>query len=151
MNFPFANAKPKTYGTYGRLEIPELQISVPVYKTENGNAQAICDKKDSAVYLNWGNQFAIVDHCDQANFSNLNRVRVGLTMATVDLQTSKKQYRCVKSQIGHLRISNTGNRLFDKNWVPAYDQNPNGLTMYTCMHKSAADVMDVRLTYWQPI
>ena len=72
-------------------------------------------------------------------------------MATVDLSTSKKQYRCVKSQIGHLRISNTGNRLFDENWVPAYDQNPNGLTMYTCMNKSAADVMDVRLTYWQPI
>ena len=76
MNFPLAKPKPKTYGTYGRLEIPELQISVPVYKTENGNAQAICDKKDSAVYLNWGNQFAIVDHCDQANFSPQQASRI---------------------------------------------------------------------------
>lgn len=150
-NFSKIALKSKVYGTYGRLEIPELQISVPVYKTQNGNSQKLCDDENSAVYLNWGNQFAIVDHCHQSNFSNLNKVKVGITTAIVDQKTSQKKYRCIKSQIGHIRISSGGNRLFDENWVPAYGQNPGGMTIYTCTTKSAPDVQDVRLTYWMPI
>ena len=140
----------KKYGTYGRLEIPELSISVPVYKAENGNQQKLCDDINSAVCLNWGSSIAIVDHCDQANFSNLNYVKVGQTVATVDQETSQKQYRCIRSQVGHLKIQPSGNRLYDSSWTPVYNLNPGGLTIYTCLHKSAADVMDVRLTYWMP-
>ena len=146
-----AIVRPKIYGTYGRLEIPDLKISVPVYKAQGGNSQKLCDDINSAVCLNWGNQIAIADHCDQGHFSNLNNVKVGITIATIDLQTSQKQYRCIKSQIGHIRISKEGNRIFDANWLPVYSQNPGGMTIYTCINKSQVDIMDVRLTYWQPI
>ena len=79
-----AIARPKIYGTYGRLEIPDLKISVPVYKAQGGNQQKLCDDINSAVCLNWGNQIAIADHCDQGHFSNLNNVKVGITIATID-------------------------------------------------------------------
>lgn len=143
--------KVRKYGTHGRIEIPELNISVPLYDVVNGNSQLLCDNEDSAVFMRWGSQVAIADHCTQANFSNLNNVRVGKTIATIDQRDKQEHFRCVRSQVGHIRLSDGGNRIFDSNWVPAYSQNPGGLCIYTCIEKSARDVMDVRLTYWQPV
>lgn len=143
--------KIRKYGTHGRIEIPELGISVPLYDSVNGNSQELCDNADSAVCMKWSSQIAIADHCNQGNFSNLNKARVGRTIATIDQQDKKEHYRCVRSQIGHIRISESGNRIFDSNWAPAYKQNAGGLCIYTCIEKSAPDVMDVRLTYWQPL
>ena len=76
------------YGTYGRLEIPDLNISIPLNGIELGPAQKVIDLEDSAIYLKWPNQVVIADHCHQANFSNLNSItaidiREGLVMITL--------------------------------------------------------------------
>lgn len=144
--------KPKVYGTHGRLEIPELFISVPLYDATGGaDRQRVVDDPDSAVFMHWQKQDAIADHASQGGFSNLNMAKVKRTIATIDQQTHKQSYVCVNSQIGHIMISAIGNRIYDENWEPAYTQNNGGLCIYTCIRKSANDVMDVRLTYWQPI
>lgn len=139
------------YGNAGRLEIKDLNISVPVYDTKIGSAQSVIDANDSAVYLNWGNQFAIADHANQGNFSNLNHVVVGKTEAILDRRVAKERFVCVGSQIGHIKTENGVNTIFDSKWQFAYIQNPGGLTIYTCIERSSENVMDVRLTYWQPL
>ena len=143
--------KEKVYGTRGRLEIPELNISVPLNGTESGGAQKVIDREDSAVYLIWPNNITIADHCHQANFSNLNKSVPGRTKAYIVTPDSKKGYVCYKTQVGHIKIGGTSNVLYDHNWEAVYKKNQGGLTMYTCIEKSAPDVMDVRLTYWKPI
>ena len=142
---------PKVYGTHGRLEIPDLLIGVPLYDAKGSESQAVVDKVNSAVYMHWPKQDAIADHASQANFSNLNMAKVDRTVAIIDYGNREEKYHCVNSQVGHIRISPSGNRIFDENWNMAYFQNDGGLCIYTCMKKSADDVMDVRLTYWQPI
>lgn len=142
--------KVKVYGSHGRLEIPNLFISVPLYDAlDAADRQRVVDNPDSAVHFRLGVQDVIADHTGQANFQNLNLAKPGMT-ATIDRKTSKTVYRMVQSQVGHIRISPLGNRLFDQDWVQVSTQNAGGLCIYTCMGKSAEDVMDVRLTYWQP-
>lgn len=158
---PAAEPKPESvpepekeivYGTYGRLEIPDLSISIPLNGVESGSAQQVIDMEDSAVYLNWPNQTVIADHCHQANFSNLNRAIQGHTKAFIASDPdSKKWLVCCKTQVGHIRIGEKSNSLFDHDWNPVYHSNSGGLTMYTCIEKSAPDVMDVRLTYWKTL
>lgn len=143
--------QPKVYGTSGWLEIPELEIGVPLYDSRGGDKQAIVDAENSAIYMNWGTQQCIADHTYQSNFVNLNKAIVGKTVAFIDDGVNKRAYYCVSSQIGHIRIGrNGGNTLLDSSWVPVYAQNVGGICIYTCLRQSADDVMDVRLTFWQP-
>lgn len=141
----------KVYGTHGRLEIQELNISVPLYDARGLASQRVVDNRNSAAFMRWQKQIAIADHCDQANFSNLNKVRAGSTTAVIDLRNTQERFICVSSQVGHIRLAESGNRIFDRNWNPANTQNEGGLCIYTCIEKSAPDVMDVRLTFWRPI
>ena len=143
--------KVKIYGNQGRLEIPDLDISVPLYDTSTGGAQQIVDKKDSAVLLRWNVQNAIADHSDQCNFSNLSNAVVGGTTMSIETQNSSKRYRCVRSQVGHIKTTNGSNQIFDENWNSPYTQNAGGICIYTCLNRSAPDIMDIRLTYWQPV
>ena len=139
------------YGTHGRLEIPDLAISVPLNGIECGPAQKVIDLEDSAIYLNWPNQTVIADHCHQGNFSNLNQAIPGQTKAFILEPDSKKSFVCYQTQIGHIKIGEKSNILFDHDWIPVYKSNVGGLTMYTCIEKSSANVMDVRVTYWKEI
>ena len=143
--------QPIVFGTSGRLEIPELEIGVPLYDSRGQDKQAIVDAENSAIYMNWGTQQCIADHTYQSNFVNLNKAIVGKTIAFIDDGTNRRAYCCVSSQIGHIRIGmNGGNTLLDANWELVYPQNYGGICIYTCLRKSADDVMDVRLTFWQP-
>lgn len=140
------------YGTYGRLEIPDLNISIPLNGIELGPAQKVIDLEDSAIYLKWPNQVVIADHCHQANFSNLNKAIPGHTKAYIATDPENKKWLvCCKTQVGHIKIGEKSNALFDHDWIPVYQNNSSGFTMYTCIQKSAPDVMDVRLTYWMEI
>lgn len=149
---PAPEPKVKVYGSQGRLEINELGISVPLYDTSRGDAQKLVDDVDSAAYLRWGTQVAVADHACQANFANLSRAVPGRTIAVIDRKTSQEQYMCYRTQVGHIRIIAPGNNnIYDANWAPVKTQNAGGLTIYTCMGKSAEDVMDIRLTYWKKV
>lgn len=148
---PQPDPRPLVYGSHGRLEIPSLYISVPLYNAMNGaERQRVVDSQNSAAYFDFGSQGVIADHASQANFQNLNMARAGM-IATIDERYRQTSYQLVQSQVGHIRISPLGNRLFDQNWNQVAGQNEGGLCIYTCIGKSAEDVMDVRLTYWQPV
>jgi len=148
---PIAKPKPMVYGSHGRLEIPNLYISVPLYNALNAaDRQRVVDEPSSAVFFRLGVQDVIADHACQANFQNLNMAKPGM-IATIDEKERQTSYRMVQSQVGHIRIAALGNKLYDQNWTPVAMQNDGGLCIYTCMGKSADDVMDVRLTYWQPV
>ncbi len=138
------------YGTHGRLIIPDLNISVPLNGIELGSAQHVIDLEDSAVYLKWPNQIVIADHCTQANFSNLKKAVPGRTKALIVTPDSKEEFACCRKQIGHIRIGQSSNALYDRDWIPVYKTNSGRLTMYTCISRSAPDVVDVWLTYWRP-
>lgn len=143
---------PKSYGTRGWLEIPELHIGVPLYDSMDKNKQEIVDDENSAIYMNWGTQQCIADHTYQNNFVNLSKAVVGKTIAIIDDGKDQRRYRCYSSQIGHIRIGpNGGNTLLDENWELVYPQNIGGISIYTCLQLSADDVMDVRLTFWKRI
>lgn len=143
--------KVKIYGSKGRLEIPALNISVPLYDTSIDSAQKLVDNQNSAAYLRWPAQNAIADHASQANFSNLSNVVVGTTTMSIETPNNATKYRCVKSQVGHIKTANGSNTIFDENWESPYVQNAGGICIYTCLGRSAPDVMDIRLTYWQPV
>lgn len=140
----------KTLGSYGRLEIPDLSISVPLYSVGNKSAQKIVDDPDSAAIFGLGKQMVIADHVHQSNFGNLIRVQPGRTKAyvlTVDGQQAI--YICMLSQLGHIQLSETGNRLYDWEGIPAKEKNPDGLAIYTCLGSASNGVQNVTLTYWK--
>lgn len=143
--------RPLVYGTHGRLEIRSLFITVPLYDAGTGaEKQKVVDDPNSAVFFHLGMQDVIADHACQANFQNLNMAKPGMT-AVIDQKETKTTYRMVQTQVGHIRMTPLGNRLYDQNWNAVGLQNEGGLCIYTCMGQSADDVMDVRLTYWQPV
>ena len=131
------------------LKIPTLAIKVPVYDRVSGSGQDIIDRTDSAVRFKQGPLTIICDHCDQANFTRLNAAVPEHTRAFIINGFFKRErYICTGSEIGHIIISEAGNRLYDSQWRHVY-QTHKGLCIYTCMRKSADDVMDVRLTFWE--
>lgn len=146
-----SEVKPELFGSKGLLEIQDLGIKVPLYDTSVGPAQTIVDAENSAVYLRWGNgQIAIADHANQQNFSNLEKAIPGRTIAHIRTYDSDKEFICYQVQVGHIKTSASGNSIFDADGNPVFWQNPGGITIYTCIRRSASDVMDIRLTYWHP-
>ena len=158
----------KMLGSYGRLEIPDLSISVPLYSAEGKDAQKIVDATNSAAIFGLGKQTVIADHVHQSNFQNLIRVQPGKTKAfihTTDRITryvcilsfvrttdgKKQSYICILSQLGHIQKSEVGNRLYDWEGTPARDKNENGLTIYTCLGPSVDDIQKVTITYWKKV
>ena len=146
--FFWKKPKVKTYGTHGRIEIPALKIRFPVYEAANGNAQKIVDDKNSAAYINWHTQIAIVDHSGQDGFERLAKAQPGVTTGHIDFQNRTERILCVKKQIGHILLGEK-NKLVDANWQPA--DSHGGVVMYTCIKKSASNIMDVWLTYWKRV
>jgi len=143
----------QNFGNHGRLEIPDLNISVPLYDGGGGTSQSIVDKVNSAAYMHWINQDAISDHASQANFANLQNAQPGITKAFIVFPAQAEHYICVSNQIGHLKDmgEGKGRRVYDANWKCVYYENTGGLCIYTCRQMSADDVMDITLTYWQPV
>ena len=141
----------KKYGNAGRLEIPELSIGVALYDTRVGTAQQIVDNPESAVLLRWEAQKAIADHSSQSNFANLNRARPYGTVMYLDSKGgARERYLCVSSQVGHIKTDEHGtNSIYDGKWESPRVKNKGGICIYTCIQRSAPNIMDIRLTYWR--
>lgn len=140
----------KVYGDAGLLDIPSLKIRVPLYCPGEKSAQEITDDRYSAACFPWGGLTVIADHSHQGTFSMLNLAKAGKTVAVIDDGHAQKEYVCSSSQVGHLKSAEYGNELYDAEWAEVAGQNDGGLCIYTCIAKSARDVMDVRLTFWTP-
>ena len=134
----------KTYGDHGRIEIPDLKISLPLYNGKN-NPQEVVDRKNAAAFLEWPDQNVIVDHTGQDGFERLASTVPLQTIAYIDFGTKKEKYICTKKQIGHLLLGDK-NKIRDANYV--FPKSP-GLIIYTCKGLSQPNVMDIWLTYWK--
>lgn len=126
------------------LFIPSLGIFINAEERSKGNGQDIIDRPDRAVLWKWRDLVVVADHVDQG-FRSINRVVVGKTRAFL----GNRLYICDVSEIGHIRISQAGNRLYRANWEPVADAWKDGLCIYTCSEMTAPDVRDVRLTHWR--
>ena len=134
------------YGSHGRLEIPSIGISVPLYN--DGDKQKIVDEPDSAVWFKFGVQDCIADHNYQG-FSKINDVVPEETVAVILSPDKRVEYICFRSEVGHIISSGGMNKLRDAHWDYVNLQNPGGLCIYTCLEKSGNGIMDVRLTFWR--
>lgn len=129
-----------------RLTIPTLFISLPCEERKQGNGQNIMDRPNCAVCWKWGNLTVIADHSQQG-FNRINRAIVGRTRAYY----ARKGYICDVSEIGHIYITNEGNRLYRADGCPVNKAWAGGLCLYTCISKSAPNKVDVRLTHWRAL
>lgn len=125
------------------LFIPSLGIFV---LAKTGDRQKNTDAPNTAAMWNWGKLTVIADHNYQG-FSRLNRAVIGKTRAYL----GPKAYICDVSEIGHVRLSEKGNRLYRASWFPVWEAWSDGLCLYTCITQTASDVIDVRLTHWRDI
>lgn len=132
------------------LTIPSLWIFVPLFERKAGNGQDIVDRADSAVFFCWDDLTIIVDHSHQNNFSNLNKAIPGRTKLYI-YSKGTKRYICDKTEVGHLKLINGHNMLYDKDWQSVYHQQLDGLIVYTCIKRVRADVIDIRLTHWREV
>ena len=122
---------PLSYGTAGRLDIPSVGIGVALNYAplEEGNAQAVVDREDSAAYFLWHDcKDVIADHNYQS-FRALPKVQVG-DIAVVSTENGyADEYVCVR--VCHDGF-NTGNDLLDENRTSIEYSDNSRFVMYTC-------------------
>lgn len=110
---------------YGRLYVPDANISVALYK---GDSQSITDRVDSAniLILGYSDGYTIADHNNQ-EFSKLFKVDIG-TYGHIKLKNGNVvTIKCVDIFNGH----NNGVSIVDTNNIDA--ANRTDYMMYTCM------------------
>ena len=129
------------------LIIPSLFIFVSLYE---GNGQDIVDASNSAAIWGYKDLTLIADHNNQSNFANLNKVKPNKTKLYV-LGQNRKHYICDRSEVGYIVTENGHNRLYNAAYKPVYQTEQSGLVVYTCIVRSAPNVMDIRLTHWREV
>lgn len=124
---------------YGRLYIPEANISVALYEDD---AQFITDRADSAniIFLGDSNDYTIADHSNQ-EFSKLFKINIGTYGYIILKNGNVVSLKCVDIFNGH----NNGVRIADENGVNA-DNRADYMT-YTCMD----NWRNVRICLWEII
>lgn len=124
---------------YGRLYIPDLNISVALYY---GYEQYITDRADSANIFFFGDDdgFTIADHNNQ-EFSKLLNVKVGVKGYIEHKSFGRINIECIDVFDGY----NNGRKIVDENGVNAMDRND--YMMYTCKK----DSKKVLICLWEKI
>lgn len=133
-----------TLGNKGRIYIPSLEISVPLYLVEGQYYQDIVDDEDSAAWIpHDGSITFIADHAAQ-EFKNLSAVKPKDVLYIVN-DTSRDRYICYKTELGN---NSTGPLLNtdSENVVDLCEGKTDDLCVYTCLSKTG----DVFLSYWTP-
>ena len=130
-----------------RLLIPSLLIYVPVFERQKGtNGQEIVDAQNSAAMWKWNQLTVIADHAGQG-FDRLNKVKVGRTTAFF----GNSRFLCDSSEIGYIRLSPNGNRLYNAKNEPVHETMKTGMCIYTCHGQRTGEIQPVRLTHWRKI
>lgn len=122
---------------YGRLYIPDANISVALYYSWE---QYITDRVDSASIFSWSFDYGhtIADHNNQ-EFSKLFNVRIGMRGYIERNDGSIINIECTEIFNGH----NTGDYIVDENGVIATSRS--NYTMYTCIDHWT----NVRICLWK--
>ncbi len=135
---------PLSYGTAGRLDIPSVGIGVALNYAplEEGNAQAVVDREDSAAYFLWHDcKDVIADHNYQS-FQVLPKVQAG-DIAVVSTEDGyADEYVCVR--VCHDGF-NTGNDLLDENRTSIEYSDNSRFVMYTCNQ----DWQHITIVFWE--
>ena len=130
-------------GLIGRLLIPSVGINLALREPSNDSeAQAFVDEKDSAAIFWRGEARIIADHNNQG-FAYLSKVSIGDKAEVQFKDGTCVSYIVVNKFTGH----NTGPELTDEEYNCIYDDNIGGLTLYTCY----AGWENIWVVYLQPI
>ncbi len=137
------------FGTHGRLSIPTLGIDVAVYNAEGQNSQTIVDNLDSAAFIRWKGQNAIVDHRSQS-FYLLPEAIPGTTTACLVTPFYTDYYVCTYSGIGKIIYGeNHKCKFIDDQGEAVNLANQGGICMYTCKDEMINNEVPVYVTYWR--
>lgn len=112
---------------------------------EGPDRQAIVDSERSC-FFRWNDLTVVVDHAYQG-FDRLNKVKVNKTTAFF----GNSRFLCDSSEIGYIRLSPNGNRLYNEKNEPVHEAMKTGLCIYTCHGQRTGEIQPVRLTHWRKI
>ena len=117
-----------TYGNRGRMEIPDLGISVKLIEADPANYVPVCNDADAAEFMPYGNKVEIRDHDTQDNFGNIKNAVPGVTIMTIrQADGSTVSYRCAASEHGVFNGDWYTNAAGTMSFMLPYD-----LMMYCC-------------------
>lgn len=128
-------------GMYGRLNIPDVGVSVALFKVSiyDGKAnQAVVNRADSAAYMLWRGVWSIGDHSTQG-FYKIKSCIPYTTYAYITTQNGTDRYLCVARGNG----VNIRKDLLDANGSTLYDTSRGVLLMYTCNEDNT-----ITYTHW---
>ena len=138
------------YGTHGRLSIPTLNVDVAVYNSHGSDSQDIVDAQDSAVFISWKGQNAIVDHRSQS-FYYLPDAAPGITTACIVTPVFTDYYVCTYVGTGKITYKPDNLCCIADEWGDSVTlANKGGLCMYTCLSEMKDGEVQICITYWQP-
>ena len=140
-------------GDRGRLIIPYLDISVPLYDIcglSDPEAQAICDAKDSAAWstplengFDEDGQDVIGDHKNQG-FDRIEGAVAGVTKAYITRGDQISTYTCTAAFDG---INKADPCLYNEDGQPINWENTDGFLTYTCLE----NWQHIRIVEWSPV
>ena len=109
-NMPeFVAAKPCTIptGAVGVWQIPDLDISIPVYNSNYQNIQKIIDDENSAALSRWCNAYDIGDHCGAISSNGKGKWRMDKihpAMSALFIKPSGTfKYSCVMAALADVK------------------------------------------------
>ena len=108
----------------GRFYIPDVGVDVALYDSWK---QAVCDKKDSACFFQYGAQRIVADHWNQG-FGAIKKCEPGME-AYIRNGNKTEKFICTDIIEGHNTV--TGD-LTDWDGNDIWDWNKDGITCYTC-------------------
>ena len=149
------------YGTDGRLDIPDLDIHVPLNHPADGQTrQDVVDDPSSALIMDLGTQTVIVDHVTSGRMRYLCESKLGMVALIVQEDGSYREFTCMQVASGYLarRSQNEFRDAFLYDGSRVRDLNAGGLCIMTCrmdqdpdeLEKYGADCL-VTFTFWQPV
>lgn len=125
-------------GTVGNLIIDAIGTNVAL--NNNGSAQAIVDRVNSAAYLEGWATPIIADHRHQSNFKKLTECKGQYAYVTIGGKTTR--YQCVNMEAG----KNNGSSLVTASGKDVTSNKTCDLVMYTC--QSDSEGVNIWITEW---
>ena len=149
------------YGTDGRLDIPDLDIHVPLNHPADGQTrQDVVDDPFSALIMDMGAQTAIIDHVVSGKMRHLCQTTLGMQASIAQKDGSCSEFICVQVACGYLarRSPNDFRDAYLYDGTRVRELNAGGLCIMTCrmdqdpdeLEKYGADCL-VTYTFWQPV
>lgn len=124
-------------GALGVWQIPELDISIPVYRANSATAQGVIDEENSATLRQWGVGKIIEDHADSETGRGLWQIGEVKVDMLGFLITEKETRRYVCNRVMRAYRHNT---CFTVDGIGVTTRSPTDILCVCCATKDASEV-----------